>query len=361
MSNKHKRYFQGKEIVPVHFSNDINYAKLVENYEKTFAEARNVAEAARLYERMINENSTIWLGISGIPIVGGMGGYIIDLIKKGHIDVICTTGAQAYHDLHYAFGAPVKQGSPHVNDNKLRQEGIVRIYDTFIDEKHTLFSADEQVMLFLTKKRHRFKYPFSSADFNYELGNFILEMADSGLSERSFLAQAAKYKVPVYWDSLANHSIGMNLAKLFLEDIDINPSPSMDVLESAAIVYGSEKNSFVLLGGGGPKNFIQQTGPALSQILGLEHDGADKGIQITTATEKDGGLSGCTFSEGHTWGKYKDASKGLVQVWGEMSVIAPIILGYAWQNCRQREHKKLIERKKELYENLKKAVYSSCS
>ena len=339
---KHSPYMKGLDIKPIHLKKGMDINSLIENYEKSCFEARNVASGARLFEFMINQNDTIWLGISGAVIVGGLGGYVIDLMEKGFIDAVCSTGAQVYHDLHFAFNLPVKQGSPHVDDNALRKDGTTRIFDINIRENETLVAQDEIIRKFA--RQCSLTGDFSSADFNYELGKWVLENAPS--PEHSWVAQAAKLKMPVYWDSLSNHSIGMNVAKVFADGKDIAPNPSLDVLESAAILYGTKSNGFFEFGGGGPKNFIQQMGPTISQILGINYEGADRGIQITTAVERDGGLSGCTFGEAVTWGKYKDAHTGLVQVWGEVSVIAPLICWYVYEKCKPRPLKKLIDRKK---------------
>ncbi len=329
----------------------LDYERLIENYEKGPFEGRNLAAGARLYEKMISEEDTIWLGVAGALVVGGFGGYIIDLMEKGLVDVICSTGAQVYHDLHFAYGLPVFLGSPHVDDNQLRKEGVVRIYDLFVCEKETLVKQDEIIQEF--GRKCRLKGNFSSADLNYALGRYVLQTAP--YPDKSFVAQAAKLKVPIFLDSLANHSLGMNSAKLYLKGKSFDPSPSLDVLESAALQYAAGNNGFFLLGGGGPKNFIQQGGPTLSQILGIKHEGAERGIQITTATEKDGGLSGCTFHEAVTWGKYGKAGPDLVQIWGEASIIAPLVWGYAWNRSR-RPLKKLMEKKKEVYKDLVRRV-----
>jgi len=297
---------------------------------------------------MIDNNDAIWLGIAGAVIVGGIGGYVVDLMKKGFIDAVCSTGAQVYHDLHFAFNLPVKQSLAFVDDNALKKDGTTRIYDINIREKETLMAQDKIMVEF--GRQCSLKKNFSSADFNYELGKYVLETALN--PEHSWIAQAARLKVPVFCDSLANHSIGMNLAKLYIEGKDISPNPSLDVLESAAILYSTKTNGFFEFGGGGPKNFLQQMAPTISQILGINYEGADRGIQITTAVERDGGLSGCTFGEAVTWGKYKDAHKGLVQVWGEVSVVAPLIFWYALEKCKERPLKKLMDRKKEFYERL---------
>lgn len=348
MDWKRSKYMQGNDIKPLHFRKGMNVSSMVENYERSSFEARNVAAGARLFKTMIDQNDTIWLGIAGAVIVGGIGGYVIDLMEKGFIDAVCSTGAQVYHDLHFAFNLPVKQGNALVDDNELRKDGTTRIYDINIREEETLMAQDRVIVDFA--EQCGLKGDFSSADFNYELGNYVLKNAPN--PENSWLAQAAKLKVPVFWDSLANHSIGMNLARAYLNGRNISPNPNLDVLESAAILYSTKTNGFFEFGGGGPKNFIQQMAPTISQILEIDYEGADRGIQITTALERDGGLSGCTFGEAVTWGKYKDAHKGLVQVWGEVSVVAPLIFWYAFENCSQRPLKKLFEQKKGFYDRL---------
>ena len=345
---KHSRFMQGRDIKPLHFREKMDVSALIENYEKSSFEARNVAAGAKLFEQMIGGNDTIWLGIAVAVIVGGLGGYVIDLMKKGFIDAVCSTGAQVYHDLHFAFNLPVKQGNAFADDNELRKDGTARIYDISIRERETLMAQDKIIVDFADKCK--LKGNFSSADFNYELGKYVLENAPQ--PELSWVAQAAKMKVPVFWDSLANHSIGMNLAKPFIHGKNLNPNASMDVLESAAILYSTKTSGFFEFGGGGPKNFIQQMAPTISQILEIDYEGADRGIQITTAVERNGGLSGCTFGEAVTWGKYKDAHKGLVQVWGEVTVVAPLMFWYVVEKCKPRPLKKLYGKKKEFYNKL---------
>ncbi|MEK7097290.1 MAG: deoxyhypusine synthase family protein, partial [Patescibacteria group bacterium] len=255
------------------------------------------------------------------------------------------------HDLHFAFGLPVKQGSPDVDDNDLRDKGVTRIYDIYIDEEKTLKAQDEIIRDFCrTLKKRR----LSSPDFNYELGKYVLKHAKH--PERSFVAMAAKYGVPIFWDSPSNHSIAMNIAVMTQEGIRITIDANLDVIESAAIVFNSKATGFVELGGGGPKNFIQQTSPTVSQIFKIPFEGADRGLQITTDQETNAGLSGCTFKEGVSWGKYKDATKGLVQITGEYSTIFPLIAGYVIEVCNVRTFKNIIEHKKEMRDKLEAAA-----
>jgi len=225
--------------------------------------------------------------------------------------------------------------------------GVTRIYDLFIDEEQTLLAQDEMVRRFALGWGREAE--FSSAEFNYAMGNFVLK--DSPHPERSFVATAAKFGVPVFFDSNSNHSVAMNLAA-----VDMDISSKQDVLQSAAIVYSSKSTGFFELGGGGPKNFIQQTGPTISQIFGLPFHGADRGLQITTASERDGGLSGCTFGEGVTWGKYKNAEQGLVQIWGEYSYILPLIAGYVFESCKRRKYRRIATKLAGLLSDMRQAV-----
>ncbi len=337
---------QGGAIVPKEPNPLATIEEIIEDYNLCF-EGRNLFDAAKLFQKMIKSNDAIWLGISGAGIAGGMGGYVNALIKSGFVDAICSTGAQVYHDGHFAFGLPVVQGSPKVDDNALDEDGTTRIYDINIRMDETLKAQDE---IFRNFARTLAEEKMSSSDYSNAWGNYILQKAQ--YSERSWVATAAKFSVPVFWDSESNHSIGMINASLSLENLTINADPNKSLLEGAAIVYSNPQLGFFELGGGGPKNWIQTLAPMISQILGVEFEGADRGIQITTASERDGGLSGCTFGEAVTWGKYKDATKGLVQIWGEYSVIAPLLIRYALATCEPREHKRLFDKKRGFYNKL---------
>jgi deoxyhypusine synthase len=258
--------------------------------------------------------------------------------------------------LHFAFGLPVKAISPSCNDDVLRRHGDTRIYDIGIRAKETLDAQDEIIRNFIREsyKRHFSKGPLSSWEFNFYLGNWVLE--NSKYPERSFVAKAAELGVPIFWDSLANHSIAMNLVLTDRIGFPINLSAQKDIFDSAAIVFSSGKTGFMVLGGGGPKNFIQQTSPTISQILKIKFEGAERGIQIGTAIEKEGSLSGCTFSESVTWGKYRSADEErLVQIWGEYSVIFPILAAYLLDNCENKSSKKIVSRMPEYIENLEHA------
>lgn len=350
---KHKSLFdEFPDLKPQSIRPEMSISELIQTMGKTSFEARNVWKAARLFQRMIEENDTIWLGVAGAGVAGGMGGMIISLLKAGFIDAICSTGAQVYHDLHFAFGLPVKAITPRMDDEELREHGDTRIYDIGIREVETLEAQDVIIRRFI-KENHNVlsQSPISSWEFNYHLGQWTAQEANH--PELSFVATAAALGVPLFWDSHTNHSIAMNLVHTEKEGFTPLFWPHKDVFDSAAIVYSSDKTGFVELGGGGPKNFIQQTGPTLSQILGLDFDGAERGIQIGTALEREGSLSGCTFSEAVSWKKYRHATEeNLVQIWSEYSIVFPLLAAYVIQGCSGRTPKNLVSRMPSFKEKL---------
>ena len=342
------RFSSHPDIIPPLLKPGLSIPELIDAMGKTSFEARNLARGARLFQRMIEDKDMIWLGIAGAGIAGGMGGMVISLLKSGFIDVICSTGAQVYHDLHFAFGLPVKAVSPNWDDDELRKHGDTRIYDIGIREKETLEAQDEIIRRFVEET-----YPdlsgksLSSWEINHKLGLWAGENAE--YPERSVLITAARLGVPVFWDSFTNHSIAMNFTRCQKEGFPLSLSPQRDIFDSAALVYSAGRTGFLELGGGGPKNFIQQTGPTLSQILELDFEGADRGLQIGTASEREGSLSGCTFGEAVTWGKYKSAEEDkLVQIWGEYSLVFPVLAAFAMDSCSERTPRNLVQKLPEL-------------
>ncbi len=341
---KSSLFAQADDIVPQRLQPGMALTDLIEAMGNTCFEARNVAAGARLFQAMIAGGDTLWLGIAGAGIAGGMGGMVASLIERGYIDVICSTGAQVYHDLHFAFELPVKRIHPSMDDDQLRQHGDTRIYDIGIREKETLEAQDELIRQFVSERHDQLAgRSLASWEFNLALGQWVRETAPK--PERSFMVAAAEKGVPVFWDSLSNHSIAMNLVRTDYDGMPVDLSPQRDILDSAAITYGAGHTGFVELGGGGPKNFIQQTGPTISQILGIDFEGADRGLQIGTAVEREGSLSSCTFGEAVTWGKYRsDDKQKLVQIWGEYSIIFPLLAAYVMDQCSPRESRRITDK-----------------
>ncbi len=328
--------------------------------DKVFAgsgfNARRLAEACRLFGKMITEDATIALTLAGAMTPIGMSGPIISLIKKGFVDFIISTGANLYHDMHRPFDCPMFQGHFQADDNALAQMDIARIYDTFIEDSATLQATD--TIIHQAVKDLPTNKPIGSAQLHKALGDSIGR--EAAAPEKSLLAAAAKYDVPIYTSAPGDSSIAMNLIveHLFNEPIVIDPV--RDVIETTAIVRRAAKNAVVVLGGGSPKNFYLQTQPTLAQILRDQSKGGhDYFIQLTTDSPQWGGLSGATPQEAKSWGKIKDANINNVVVYSCASITFPILCAYVLAANEGRKHRRLYARLDELVGELSEAAKSN--
>src|ERR687892_2269258 len=272
-----KHAFRGKKINPPNISPNMNCSELVNFFGQTGYNARRLAEAAEILEKMINSGATVCLTLAGAMTPIGLGKAIARMIESGFIDWIVSTGANVYHDLHFAYDLPVRQGHFDVDDDILYSKQIVRIYDVYIKEMGTLQAQDIVVQREIKRAKKAIPHNASTADIAYALGKAAKE--NSKYPEKSFLVKAYEHKVPVYMPAISDSSIGLNMLPLLLEDKGILPNVILDVAESAAILWKSERSGGLELGGGVPKNFFQQTGPALYQILKVKEGGQDYLIQ----------------------------------------------------------------------------------
>lgn len=302
--------------------------------------------AAERWVNGVNEGEYIWLGISGAATPVGIGGLVADLIERGLVDVIVSTGANVYHDLHFACGLPVRHGSEYVNDDELREDESTRIYTQLIHNKFTLKGQDmiNQEIFRRVLKRGDLKPPFSTAMMLYEFGK---ELANSEYvvdRHGSFVLKAAEHKVPIFLDSGSNHSLGMDFSLLTLEGLCADSSPSKDIHQAAAISLYKQPQLNIFLGEGGPRNFTQTTAPTAAEIFAIPFDGSDACIRFTTADERTGGLSGSTGSEAVSWGKYLNADpKRDIVVWGEYTLTAPDVMAYVAGKVGKARNSRLME------------------
>ncbi|MEJ2079389.1 MAG: deoxyhypusine synthase [Acidobacteriota bacterium] len=357
-------YLDGKTIEPRAVSGDLNVAELVDGFFNAYNAAR-LREACRLYaEKMLREEVTIGLSLSGALTPAGIGmSCIIPLIENGFVDWIVSTGANLYHDTHFGIGLSMHQGRPHVSDIELRQEGVVRIYDIFFDYD-VLLSTDRFYREIM--KAREFQKSMSTAEFHFNIGRYLAERENVLGSGRSLLASAYRNRVPVYTSSPGDSSIGMNVAALALEGNRLVIDVSRDVNETAAIVLdakqGDGKSAVVILGGGSPKNFLLQTEPQIQEVLGIQEKGHDFFLQITDARPDTGGLSGATPSEAVSWGKV-DPSRlpDTVVCYLDCTVAVPILTAYALSGARPRRPKRLYEQLPELLHRLEDEYRSAQS
>lgn len=350
-------HWAGKPISPISIARGMTVTELVDDvFDGMGYNAKRLAEACHLFKTMIDDNSTVCLTLAGAMSPVGLGGGIIKMVENGFIDWIVTTGANTYHDLHFAYGLPVHQGDFTADDNELAENDVVRIYDVFIDMERTLIAQDKIIQTLTQKAIEKNQLPekYSTAYYYKVLGKGVLETSKH--PERSFIASAAKHDIPVFVPAFADSSVGMGTSylpiiacaksgskKLAPQDF-VDPSPTMDALESAAIVHHSMINNVsrgvLEVGGGVPKNFLQQTAPMISQILGMECPGENYVVQVTVDRPDSGGLSGATINEGKSWGKIPKAGEGNVVPYLDSTVGVPIIFAYALENCKPRKLKR---------------------
>jgi len=340
--------FSGKKIEPPEISAGMTVSQLMTFFGSTGYNARRLAEASEMMVEMLQEKATVCLTLAGAMTPIGMGKTIATMIKNGLIDWIVTTGANVYHDLHFAYGLPVRQGHFDVDDDVLYSNEIVRIYDVYIKEKGTLQAQDiilQQELRRRSRDRNN-KIPFaiSTADISYLLGRAARNTAPH--PSKSFVVAAYECGVPIYMPAVADSSIGLNMVPLMFEGRnELFPNIVLDVAESAAILWKSKRSGGLELGGGVPKNFFQQTGPALYQILKIKEGGHDYLIQFTDARSDTGGLSGATLQEGKSWGKIRTSHEGNVVVYGDSSVYFPLLCSYVLSVCKPRKLQKIYSLK----------------
>ena len=330
----------------------MSVAELVEVYRRSGAyQAGRLQQACRLFCKMLSDpEATVALTLAGAMTPTGMGGALATLIERGLLDVIISTGANLYHDMHFALDMPLAQGNPDADDTVLHEQGIARIYDLYLTEE-TLLRTDEfvrEVASSLPVDRS-----ISTSRLHKELGDAL---AARGCPDGvSLLASAARHGVPVYTSSPGDSSIGMNLAALTLWDKGPVVDPSLDVLETTAIVYASARNGVVIVGGGSPKNFYLQTQPTLWQIVGIEKGGHDYDVQIGTEPPHWGGLSGATPSEAVSWGKVNpEELPNSVVVYCDATIALPMLAATALTEVGEREHRRLYERRDDLLADLRR-------
>ncbi|MFH1387439.1 MAG: deoxyhypusine synthase [bacterium] len=281
-------------------------------------QGKSLAEAFAIWRQMLGEKKlTIWLGVTGAIVPAGMRRIIAYLIEKRFVDVIVSSGAQVFHDAAEALGVTHYRGSPLLDDKALFKEGIDRFYDVLVEEK--LQRQVDQMIQAFTKTLSP-GYQYSSREYLYLLGRHLAKKA---VNSDSILIQAAKAGVPVFAPALCDSSIGYSFVMARREKAFRYVDQMKDTDETALIAEQAVRSGVIYLGGGIPKNFIQQT-PLISAILGKKAPGHEYAIQITTDNPHFGGLSGCTFTEAQSWGKVAAQAK-MVQCFCDVTIALPIL------------------------------------
>jgi deoxyhypusine synthase len=395
LAKKQSRFLRGRRIDPKPITRATKLTDLVDSAFLAYNAAR-LREACWLFaQKMLEPDVTVGVTLTGALTPAGLGmSALIPLIKAGFIDWIISTGANFYHDTHFGIGLSMHEGNAQTSDIVLRDEQVVRIYDIFFDYS-VLLNTDKFFRRVI--EAPEFQKPMSTAEFHYRAGRYVLERERKlGLKNKSLLAAAHEYAVPLYTSSPGDSSIGMNVAAKALQGNKLAFDPSLDVNETAAIVLaakrglivdrvstasgsggshrvsaasgsdgshrvstasgsdrvskkrGKGRSAIFILGGGSPKNFALQTEPQIQEVLGIDERGHDYFLQVTDARADTGGLSGATPGEAVSWGKVDpDRLPDAVVCYLDSTVALPIITAYALAKHKPRPPQRLYERREE--------------
>jgi deoxyhypusine synthase len=291
--------------------------EVVKRMERISFQGRSLATARAIWEKMLAGDCTIFLGAAGALSAGGMRLILAHLLEHRYADCFVSTGANLYHDLHETRGRRHFIGSPRENDAALQADRIDRVYDTYASEQEFCENDDWIADFALTLERR----PYTSREFLYKLGEHLwTETGQYGILTAAYRAQ-----VPIFCPAIADSSIGMGLSQARHRDpmagqIDVIG----DIIESANLVIRRPRTASVVLGGGTPKNFINQAS-VQAEFYDDRVGGHRYALQIVTDAPHFGGASGSSLEEAQSWGKLaSDAEQ--VTVHADVTIALPLLV-----------------------------------
>ncbi|HUL62312.1 MAG TPA: deoxyhypusine synthase [Methanocella sp.] len=314
-----KSKFLQRQTVPIKVT-DRSVAGLADAMALTGFQGRKLGESVQTWAEMLKQKDlTIMMGYSGALSPAGMRKIIAFFIQNRMIDCLVSTGANMFHDVYESTGGKHYVGTHVANDEALFREGVDRIYDVFAVEKE--FRGTDYMVIDWARKTLEPNRPYSSREFFHLLGKHIVE--DMGADPDGIVASAYRHNVPIFVPAFCDSSIGIALMVARRAGHPVNIDQMKDVDEITEIVEHTKRTGVVYVGGGVPKNFIQQTEVIMS-MLELPVEGHSYAIQYTTDAPHWGGLSGCTFEEAVSWGKIAGVAPK-VQVFADATISLPIV------------------------------------
>lgn len=296
-------------------------AALVDTMGKMAFTARDLSTASDIFGRMLREKEcTVFLGLAGSLVSAGLKQVVIDMIDCNMVDAIVSTGANIVdQDFFEALGYRHYIGTKWVDDQQMRALHIDRIYDTFIDEDE-LKVCDITVAEIANSIEPR---PYSSREFIGRMGEWLIK---NGKETPSIVRRAFEKGVPIFCPAFSDSSAGFGLVhhQWHTPGPQVTIDSARDFLELTRIKLKSESSGIFLVGGGVPKNFIQDT-VVSCEVLGYDAPMHKYAVQITVADERDGGLSGSTLREACSWGKVDTTHEQMV--YAEATLAMPLIVG----------------------------------
>ena len=303
-------------VEPFVVESDLSAADILKRMERISFQGRNLASAHRVWRKMLGADVMIFLGLAGALSAGGLRLIIAHLVTNRFVDCIVSTGANLYHDLHETRGRKHFLGSHRADDRALQQHHIDRVYDTLVDEDEFI-ENDIWLAEFAASLEPR---RFSSREFLYHLGGRLW----SETQRDGILTAAFRARVPVFCPAIADSSIGMGLSQARMHSPSAGQvDPIADIAESANIVIRRRETASVVLGGGTPKNFINQASMQ-ADFYSPGITGHRFAVQVVTDVPHFGGASGSTLDEAQSWGKLA-ADADHVTVHADVTIALPFL------------------------------------
>ena len=308
---------------------------IIESMSKMSFTSRDTANASKIFNEMIEDKScSIFLTIAGSTSAGGCMKLYSDLVKYNMVDAIVATGASIVDmDFFEALGFKHYQGSQFDNDTKLRENYVDRIYDTYIDEEE-LQACDQKICDIANSLQPK---SYTSREFIYEMGKYLKK---NSKKKDSLIETAYDNGVPIFCPAFTDSSAGFGLVM----HQEQNPKKHITIdsirefRELTEIKLKSKQSGLLMVGGGVPKNFIQDT-VVCAELLGKKVDMHKYAVQISVADTRDGACSSSTLKEASSWGKV-DVSKEQM-VFAEATSVLPLIASDAFhrQNWKKRQRR----------------------
>ncbi|HXI27968.1 MAG TPA: deoxyhypusine synthase family protein [Vicinamibacterales bacterium] len=314
---KKKSRFLQTPIEPFAVEAGLTAEQVLARMERISFQGRNLATAHRIWQRMLQDDVTIFLGMAGALSAGGLRLIVAHLILNRYVDCLVSTGANLYHDLHETRGQHHYIGSPQADDAALADERIDRVYDTYASEEEFI-SNDNWIAEFARTLETR---AYTTREFLHLLGGHLWKTT----GRDGILTAAFRAGVPIFCPAIADSSIGMGLSQARQKKagagyIDIIG----DIVESANLVIRRPRTASVVLGGGTPKNFINQAS-VQAEFYSDEVTGHRYALQIVTDVPHFGGASGSSLEEAQSWGKLAtDSAK--VSVQADATIALPLLV-----------------------------------
>jgi deoxyhypusine synthase len=307
-----------REVKGVRIVDHMRVDELVEELSGCAFGAGRLAKAVAIYEEMLKEETTKFVGIAGALVPAGMRNLLAEMIRERYVDVVVTTGANLVHDIiealgehHYTIGDVGANVDIPVDDVRLRNQGWDRIYDVAVHD--AAFARLEDFLRGVFEELTPRKYSIRE----------LLTVIGEHLSDRnSLLRSAVDSGVPVFSPSIADSMIGLHVW-LYKQTGSLEIDAFTDMKELIDLFCDAKRTGALILGGGVPKNFIFQAAMVAPRKRGRE--GLDYAIQITTKTPEDGSLSGATLEEAKSWGKIGENAK-VITLYCDATIALPILM-----------------------------------